>query len=315
MRMDDMVIDLETRGFAAKRKYIPEEKCYLFTISKDGIQIQEKWSWPDTTDSKKIDESQRNFLRTLVVKWEWEIACSHYDKAIANVVIEPKLSTRPVKHSLKDLETACIKFDERYGDWPRTNPYVNSAFVSYCEEDVKNTMELCNFVNKQLGFGTGKVAIKNVHFNPPMTIVIWTDGTKTFVKAHNELFDPEKGLAMAIAKKFIGDNKYDYIEEINKWVDSKMGPRPKGVPIIPKINIDSTAFSRAMQDIQDAAKRAGAEVHRATSSWEVSNSLYWDDCTLRCRHCGLTIIGKKGVKQPQYCPGCNSFMESKDCDS
>ena len=60
--------------------------------------------------------------------------------------------------------------------------------------------------------------IKNVIFNPPATIVFWTDGTKTVVKAHDERFDPEKGLAMAIAKKAMG-NKGNYFNQIKKWTD------------------------------------------------------------------------------------------------
>ena len=52
-------------------------------------------------------------------------------------------------------------------------------------------------------------AIKDVIFNDPATIVFWEDGTKTVVKAKDEAFDPEKGLAMAFAKK-AQDNRYEY---------------------------------------------------------------------------------------------------------
>lgn len=58
--------------------------------------------------------------------------------------------------------------------------------------------------------------IKQVIFNPPATIVYWTDGTKTVVKADNEVFDSEKGLAMAFAKKALG-NKGNYFNHIRKW--------------------------------------------------------------------------------------------------
>lgn len=51
--------------------------------------------------------------------------------------------------------------------------------------------------------------IEKVIFNDPATIVFWKDGTKTVVKAQNEAYDPEKGLAMAISKKALG-NKRDY---------------------------------------------------------------------------------------------------------
>lgn len=50
------------------------------------------------------------------------------------------------------------------------------------------------------------VKVKDVKFSGPATIVFWTDNTKTIVKAEGEDFDHEKGLAMAIAKKFIGTN-------------------------------------------------------------------------------------------------------------
>lgn len=63
--------------------------------------------------------------------------------------------------------------------------------------------------------------IKNVAFNPPLTVVIWGDDTKTFVKcSEDENYDPEKGLAMAIAKKALG-NKYDCPRVIDEWVDKK----------------------------------------------------------------------------------------------
>ena len=71
------------------------------------------------------------------------------------------------------------------------------------------------------------VEIKNVVFNPPATIVFWTDNSKTVVKAENETFDPEKGLAMAIAKKFLG-NKGNYYETFKKWLpktESKEEPK------------------------------------------------------------------------------------------
>lgn len=60
--------------------------------------------------------------------------------------------------------------------------------------------------------------IQRVIFNPPATIVFWRDGSKTVVKCgENDIFDPEKGLAMAISKRAFGDNR-DYYEVFAKWV-------------------------------------------------------------------------------------------------
>ena len=60
--------------------------------------------------------------------------------------------------------------------------------------------------------------IKKVIFNNPATVVYWVDGTKTVVKVgKNEVFDPEKGLAMAISKKSLG-NQGNYYNEFKKWI-------------------------------------------------------------------------------------------------
>lgn len=55
--------------------------------------------------------------------------------------------------------------------------------------------------------------IEKVIFHDPATIVIWADKTKTVVKRHNEPFDREKGLAMCIAKKVLGEKFHQVFRE------------------------------------------------------------------------------------------------------
>ena len=69
-----------------------------------------------------------------------------------------------------------------------------------------------DYIEELLGIRTGtpsqpdKFTIKKVIFNKPATIVFWADGTKTVVKcADFDIFDPEKGLAMAICKRVYGE--------------------------------------------------------------------------------------------------------------
>ena len=90
---------------------------------------------------------------------------------------------------------------------PRTNlPYVKLALRS------TYGMYSSNFPKPF------KLEIKKVIFNDPATIVIWKDGSKTVVKCgENDIYDKEKGLAMAIAKKAFG-NKGNYYEEFKKWL-------------------------------------------------------------------------------------------------
>lgn len=65
--------------------------------------------------------------------------------------------------------------------------------------------------------------IKKVKFNQPATIVFWTDNTKTVVKCNGEDYDPEKGLAMCISKKVLGD-KGNYYEVFKKWLPKEDDP-------------------------------------------------------------------------------------------
>lgn len=108
------------------------------------------------------------------------------------------------------------------------NPYDNSdlfVFKMYeLERAVSPKDEYCALV-RGLGYSTeskqwftGLPAITRVLYNDPATIIFWNDGTKTIVKCgeHDE-FDPEKGLAMAISKKVLG-NKGNYYDEFKKWL-------------------------------------------------------------------------------------------------
>lgn len=82
---------------------------------------------------------------------------------------------------------------------------------------------------KKTASATNTAAIKNVIFAPPATIVYWSDGSKTVVKcSEKDVFDPEKGLAMAIAKR-CGGNKGSYYREIQNWVE-KSGKKYPGKP-------------------------------------------------------------------------------------
>lgn len=114
--------------------------------------------------------------------------------------------------------------------------------------------------------------IEKVIFNPPATIVYWSDNTKTVVKTQNdELFDPEKGLAMAVMKKSFG-NKGSYYNEVKKWVEPYYKEHAVYVKTEEeKLYIDDDIaeivrikadieFQKAMEDIRKYAHNAVREV-------------------------------------------------------
>lgn len=109
----------------------------------------------------------------------------------------------------------------------RQNELINKEYCMDCSNNVKMRIEYEKMVapyNKSSEVKKKnpvflRIDIKNVIFNPPATIVFWTDNTKTVVKAQDgEEYDPEKGLTMAICKKVYG-NEGNYFNKIKKWTE------------------------------------------------------------------------------------------------
>lgn len=97
--------------------------------------------------------------------------------------------------------------------------------------------------------------IKDVIFNDPATIVFWADGTKTVVQCqYGDIFDPEKGLAMAISKKALG-NKGNYCNELRKWLPEE--EEPTICVTIKPFDIDemSASIKQTIKNIENACKQ------------------------------------------------------------
>lgn len=74
--------------------------------------------------------------------------------------------------------------------------------IDYSRQSTEQTKK-----NDIVRLGMCNVSIRKVIFNNPATIVLWSDGTKTVVKrGPDDIFDKEKGLAMAIVKKMAGND-------------------------------------------------------------------------------------------------------------
>lgn len=96
---------------------------------------------------------------------------------------------------------------------------------------------------KKTASATNTAAIKDVIFAPPATIVYWSDGSKTVVKcSEKDVFDPEKGLAMAIAKR-CGGNKGSYYKEIQNWIE-KSGKKHPGKPYTENSSVENDALKK-----------------------------------------------------------------------
>ena len=115
---------------------------------------------------------------------------------------------------------------------------------------------------------------EKVIFNDPATIVFWKDGTKTVVKAVYEPFDKEKGLAMAIAKKALG-NKGEYFNVFKKFISesdkvekerkcSKCNTVPPSIDYHDKLN---DALQQAYHEAIKNVESFGEALNKVSRTW------------------------------------------------
>lgn len=106
---------------------------------------------------------------------------------------------------------------------------------AYIIADIEATRTICNATRDAL-------TIKDVIYNDPATIVFWMDGTKTVVKCdERDFYDAEKGLAMAISKKALG-NKGNYCNVFKKWLPKV---EEEVDSLYPKLMLDGFGMSEA----------------------------------------------------------------------
>ena len=217
MRMDEMNRLFEERGFTVTRNWCRDG--YHFIISKGGHQYSSVYVYPSGLNVREASQHQREFVDDMIKRFEDHFKIHLPDKFTLSSAISawdqpvPKEMWTKVAEYCDNVDTDIAATLNAYQ--PENGPLqvLNSKFLIgniYKERRVKSMY-----------------AIKKVIFNSPATIVFWMDGTKTVVKAQgDDIFDPEKGLAMAISKKALG-NKGNYCNELKKWLpeeDTLMPP-------------------------------------------------------------------------------------------
>lgn len=115
--------------------------------------------------------------------------------------------------------------------------------------------------------------IKDVIFNDPATIVFWDDGTKTVVKAQgDDIFDPEKGLAMAITKKAFG-NQGNYCEKIKPWLAKYEEPLHPAVAISCNLSEATTNLIEAIDKLKKSMQPKKKEENTHSNVWTAYHRL------------------------------------------
>lgn len=122
----------------------------------------------------------------------------------------------------------CV-YDNKFGSWHCVGCVAKSRiYYKSVQEMNQPPAAYLAMMEAARGFVDDPIVpeILDVVFNGPATIIFWADGTKTVVKAIYDEFDPEKGLAMAIAKKALG-NKGNYFNVIKRWTDEYLEKEDK----------------------------------------------------------------------------------------
>lgn len=220
MTMNEMVLYLENQGFKTAKNYWHRVQKYKFTLTKDGV-TRDYWFEYPKEDEYTRHKIQRRWLEETIKDFKkWE-AMSKIQASSTALRGNMDTGYYYPRIEVEELYTNAINAMRRYGG------HGSEESMNYINNDLEETKNMNNYVyyGSRANRGTyvkygniGLPAIEKVIFNAPATIVLWKDGTKTVVKAENEWFDPEKGLAMAIAKKAMG-NKGNYFNEIKKWTE------------------------------------------------------------------------------------------------
>ena len=127
----------------------------------------------------------------------------------------------------KNYKVRCVgyKRKERHFTVGKVYDVVDGNITNDNGYTYKDWDDVIEFLSKWYNFEqvTDDSIISRVIFNDPATIILWSDGTKTIAKTHgDDAFDPEKGFAVACAKKLLrGGNAFRM--EFAKWtpVDKK----------------------------------------------------------------------------------------------
>lgn len=142
----------------------------------------------------------------------------------------------------------------------------------------------------------GDYYITNVIFNDPATIVFWSDGTKTVVKCcEDDIFDKEKGLAMAVLKKLSGNDSKAFHIVLRK----RIKPEPEAEQSLLKLfavwgDVVNHAIKGGLSQYDEKEEKEKEYIITCPCcnnqiNIPSKNEFFNNGGTTRCAKCGLEI--------------------------
>lgn len=164
-------------------------------------------------DASELDERKANFFKNLDAKYP-----GIYNAYLEMIKEESESEPEPKTDNIEEIIDDFLEFlDNMLADDEDEELEDETSDVEDETNDCGDCgdCDLCDCYDEE-DAEKEPLDFERIEFHDPATIVFWNDGTKTVVKTrHGDKFDKEKGLAMAIAKKVMGNtNKYyDIFEE------------------------------------------------------------------------------------------------------
>lgn len=127
-----------------------------------------------------------------------------------------------MKQDSKNYKVRCVgyKCKERYFTIGKVYDVVDGKITNDSGYTYNDWTDVIEFLSDWYNFErvADDTHISRVIFNDPVTIILWADGKKTVAKTHgDDAFDPEKGFAVACAKKLLGNGEA-FRTELAKWI-------------------------------------------------------------------------------------------------
>ena len=105
----------------------------------------------------------------------------------------------------RNINGTINKIVRRFGLLPRIRYFA-------VKDKLMELKRMCEHLESDATYPSNLLEIDKVIFSGPCTIILWKDGIKTISRVQKgDEFDPEKGIAMAIARRVFNNKTYHYI--------------------------------------------------------------------------------------------------------
>ena len=140
--------------------------------------------------------------------------------------VGPSIETKEPCYK-EDLEKAKEEIEEDIKKIKKNHSYYDDEMLHFLlkeieEKKAKETDEKLKALEKKsrrdfIKFITN--SIREVKFHDPHTIIFWKNGDVTRIKCQDgDIYDKEKGFAIALLKYLLGENTSDFNTIFKKWV-------------------------------------------------------------------------------------------------